>query len=153
MGGRQTATEQSRTSMGLGTKHAMEAAARLHADDRLVHAFGAHQVIAEFRALRASVLRGCCRSHRSRTTNGRYRTPPWRTLKAAAAVANCIPAQSFQVRAGDIEVPAVQLALEFAHQTLKSTPSSNRLAQRPRTQRREIDRDRFSHAEHDTDAP
>jgi hypothetical protein len=37
--------------------HAMQASGRLHADARIAHRFDANQVVAEFRALRASVLR------------------------------------------------------------------------------------------------
>jgi signal transduction histidine kinase len=53
----QTADEQSRKSMGWGTKHAMAASGELHADHRIAHRFALDQVVAEFRALRASVLR------------------------------------------------------------------------------------------------
>ena len=43
--------------MGLGLKRAMAVSGYLHADARITHRFNANQVIAEFRALRASVLR------------------------------------------------------------------------------------------------
>ena len=72
---------------------------------------------------------------------------------STAAVAERMPAQSCKVRAGDLEVPIVQLVLEFAQQTLKPAASPNWLAQRLRIQRCQIDRDCFFHAEHHTDAP
>jgi len=53
----QTMREQSRKSRGLGMKHAMQASAVLHADNRLTHQFDVSAIVAEFRALRASVLR------------------------------------------------------------------------------------------------
>jgi signal transduction histidine kinase len=43
--------------MGQGTTRAMEASGQLHADHRIAHRFNVNQIIAEFRALRASVLR------------------------------------------------------------------------------------------------
>lgn len=49
--------EQTNKSEGTGIAHSMEASALLHADARADHRFTADQVIAEFRALRASVLR------------------------------------------------------------------------------------------------
>jgi len=57
MGDAQTADEQARKSHGLGQNRAMAASGQLHADARIAHRFDAIQVIAEFRALRASVLR------------------------------------------------------------------------------------------------
>jgi signal transduction histidine kinase len=53
----QTEDEQSRKSRGLGTAKIMAVSGRLHADGRIRHGFTATQVMAEFRALRASVLR------------------------------------------------------------------------------------------------
>ena len=43
--------------MGMGSAHAMEASGHLHADARIRHGFKPAQLLAEFRALRASVLR------------------------------------------------------------------------------------------------
>ena len=51
----QTSSEQHRKSQGGGSARSMEASGRLHAADRIEHAVQA--VLAEFRALRASVLR------------------------------------------------------------------------------------------------
>jgi signal transduction histidine kinase len=53
----QSQDEQSRKSRGLGAQHAMAASGQQHAETRLRHGFTSGQVIAEFRALRASVLR------------------------------------------------------------------------------------------------
>ena len=53
----QSREEQTRKAEGVGTTHAMQASGRLHADTRIGHRFTAEQVLAEFRALRASVLR------------------------------------------------------------------------------------------------
>lgn len=53
----QTDEEQSRKSMGRGTARALAASGRLHADARIRHGFTHGAVLAEFRALRASVLR------------------------------------------------------------------------------------------------
>jgi signal transduction histidine kinase len=53
----QTAAEQSLKSRGLGSAKTMEASGRLHADDRILHGFTFRSVLAEFRALRATVLR------------------------------------------------------------------------------------------------
>ena len=53
----QTAEEQANKSMGRGTAQSMKASGRLHADGRLHHGFTLAHVLAEFRALRASVLR------------------------------------------------------------------------------------------------
>jgi signal transduction histidine kinase len=53
----QTAGEQSRKSRGHGSAHTMKASGRLHADDRIKHGFTFRSVLAEFRALRATVLR------------------------------------------------------------------------------------------------
>jgi signal transduction histidine kinase len=53
----QTAREQSRKSQGHGTARALEHSGRLHADDRIRHGFTFRAVLAEFRALRATVLR------------------------------------------------------------------------------------------------
>ena len=54
---RQTPEEQRRKSQGRGSAHTMEASGRLHAVDRIVHGYAFDAVLAEFRALRASVLR------------------------------------------------------------------------------------------------
>jgi signal transduction histidine kinase len=53
----QTPEEQHRKSQGHGVVRTMEASGRLHAADRLAHGYGLEAVLAEFRALRASVLR------------------------------------------------------------------------------------------------
>jgi signal transduction histidine kinase len=53
----QTAREQSQKSRGHGTAHMMRVSGHLHADGRLRHTFTLVQLLAEFRALRASVLR------------------------------------------------------------------------------------------------
>lgn len=53
----QSVDEQSAKSRGQGVAHLMMASGRLHADGRIHHAFSPAQVLAEFRALRASVLR------------------------------------------------------------------------------------------------
>jgi hypothetical protein len=53
----QTSAEQSRKSQGHGSVNIMEASGRLHADDRIEHGFSFRSVLAEFRALRATVLR------------------------------------------------------------------------------------------------
>ena len=52
----QTTEAQANKSMGHGTAQVMKASGRLHADGRLHHGFTLSQVLAEFRALRASVL-------------------------------------------------------------------------------------------------
>ena len=57
MGAVQTLDEQSKKSQGLGTAKTMEASGWLHADDRIQHGFAIGAVLAEFRALRATVLR------------------------------------------------------------------------------------------------
>jgi signal transduction histidine kinase len=57
MGTVQSGAEQSRKSRGSGTAQAMEASGRLHADARIEQGFGLRSVLAEFRALRATVLR------------------------------------------------------------------------------------------------
>ena len=57
LAGVQTAAEASQKSKGLGVKRAMQASGELHADARIAHRFSASQGLAEFRALRASVLR------------------------------------------------------------------------------------------------
>jgi signal transduction histidine kinase len=57
IGTAQTSEEQSRKSRGLGSAHIMEASGKIHADDRLQHGFTFQSVLAEFRALRATVLR------------------------------------------------------------------------------------------------
>jgi signal transduction histidine kinase len=54
---KQTSLEQSAKSQGHGTAGMMGVSGRLHADGRLHHGFTLAQVLAEFRALRASVLR------------------------------------------------------------------------------------------------
>lgn len=53
----QTLAEQHRKSQGGGSAHTMEASGRLHAADRILHGYTFEAVLAEFRALRASVLR------------------------------------------------------------------------------------------------
>lgn len=53
----QTLGEQHRKSQGRGAAHSMEASGRLHAADRIRHGYPFEAVLAEFRALRASVLR------------------------------------------------------------------------------------------------
>ena len=53
----QSAGEQFRKSRGVGTAHTMAASGRLHADVRIEHGFTRKAVLAEFRALRATVLR------------------------------------------------------------------------------------------------
>lgn len=57
MGIAQTGEEQSRKSQGRGSARNMEVSGRLHADDRIGRGFTFRAVLAEFRALRASVLR------------------------------------------------------------------------------------------------
>jgi signal transduction histidine kinase len=57
IGTTQTSEEQSRKSRGLGSANIMEASGKLHADDRIEHGFTFRSVLAEFRALRATVLR------------------------------------------------------------------------------------------------
>ena len=54
---RQSTQEQHRKSQGQGSERTMEASGRLHAADRILHGFPFQAVLAEFRALRASVLR------------------------------------------------------------------------------------------------
>ncbi len=53
----QTREEQSRKSEGHGSARAMAASGKLHADNRIEHGFTFRAVLAEFRALRATVLR------------------------------------------------------------------------------------------------
>jgi signal transduction histidine kinase len=53
----QTSDEQALRSQGRGSARMMEASGRLHADDRIQHGFTFRSVLAEFRALRATVLR------------------------------------------------------------------------------------------------
>jgi signal transduction histidine kinase len=53
----QTIAEQSRKSQGHGSAQIMKASGKLHADDRIQHGFTFQSVLAEFRALRAAVLR------------------------------------------------------------------------------------------------
>ena len=53
----QTGDEQSHKSQGRGSARIMEASGKLHADDRILHGFTFQSVLAEFRALRATVLR------------------------------------------------------------------------------------------------
>ncbi len=57
MGTAQTVGEESEKSMGLGTAHRMAASGQLHANARIQHGFDLAAVLAEFRALRATVLR------------------------------------------------------------------------------------------------
>ena len=53
----QSPTEESLKSRGLGAAKTMEPSGTLHADDRIRHGFPFRAVLAEFRALRATVLR------------------------------------------------------------------------------------------------
>ena len=53
----QTGDEQALKSQGRGSAKTMEDSGRLHADDRIQHGFPFRAVLAEFRALRATVLR------------------------------------------------------------------------------------------------
>jgi signal transduction histidine kinase len=53
----QTAEEQLLKSQGRGSARTMEASGRLHAADRIAHGYTFEAVLAEFRALRATVLR------------------------------------------------------------------------------------------------
>ena len=53
----QTAIEQGLKSRGGGSANTMEVTGKLHADDRIRHGFTFRSVLAEFRALRATVLR------------------------------------------------------------------------------------------------
>jgi signal transduction histidine kinase len=53
----QTGNEQALKSQGHGSAQTMEASGTLHADDRIQHGFSFRSVLAEFRALRATVLR------------------------------------------------------------------------------------------------
>ena len=53
----QTSNEQSDKSQGHGSAKVMHASGKLHADDRIRHGFTLRSVVAEFRALRATVLR------------------------------------------------------------------------------------------------
>ena len=57
LGTTQTLEEQSLKSQGRGSARIMEASGKLHADDRIKHGFAFRSVLAEFRALRATVLR------------------------------------------------------------------------------------------------
>jgi signal transduction histidine kinase len=57
MNGVQTIEEQSRKSQGNGMAQGMAASGQLHADARIMHGFSLRAVLAEFRALRATVLR------------------------------------------------------------------------------------------------
>ena len=57
MGISQTASEQVRKSQGQGTAQTMAESGALHADDRILHGYSSRNVLAEFRALRASVLK------------------------------------------------------------------------------------------------
>lgn len=53
----QSLDEQSVKSRGRGSAKTMAASGKLHADDRIQHGFTFRSVLAEFRALRATVLR------------------------------------------------------------------------------------------------
>ena len=53
----QSTDEQSHKSQGRGSAKTMRASGALHADDRIRHGFTFRSVLAEFRALRATVLR------------------------------------------------------------------------------------------------
>lgn len=57
LGRAQTPQEQASKSQGRGAAHAMEVSGRMHADNRIRHGFTFRAVLAEFRALRATVLR------------------------------------------------------------------------------------------------
>jgi signal transduction histidine kinase len=57
MESRQSVGEQHRKSRGLGVLHSMAPSGVLHADARIQHGFTPTALLAEFRALRASVLR------------------------------------------------------------------------------------------------
>lgn len=57
MGTGQTGEEQSLKSQGHGSAHEMKASGKRHADDRIEHGFTFRSVLAEFRALRGTVLR------------------------------------------------------------------------------------------------
>ena len=57
LGTAQTVEEQSRRSQGHGSAQIMTASGKLHADHRIEHGFRFQSVLAEFRALRATVLR------------------------------------------------------------------------------------------------
>lgn len=57
MGTEQTIEEQLRKSRGLGSARLMKTSGELHADNRIRHGFTFQSVLAEFRALRATVLR------------------------------------------------------------------------------------------------
>jgi signal transduction histidine kinase len=57
MGAAQTDDERAKRSQGLGSAKAMAASGKLHADNRIQHGFPVGAVLAEFRALRATVLR------------------------------------------------------------------------------------------------
>ena len=57
MGLIQSGEEQSQKSKGQGSARTMVISGRLHADDRIRHGFTFRSVLAEFRALRATVLR------------------------------------------------------------------------------------------------
>jgi len=56
MGTSQTPAEESEKARGLGIEQKMMASGKLHADARLGHGFTLSKLVAEFRALRASVL-------------------------------------------------------------------------------------------------
>jgi two-component sensor histidine kinase len=56
MGIPQSADEQFRKSRGSGSAKIMAASGKLHADDRIQHGFTFRSMLAEFRALRATVL-------------------------------------------------------------------------------------------------
>ena len=53
----QSVEEQSEKSKGVGSANVMAVSGRLHAEGRIRHGFSPAQMLAEFRALRASVLR------------------------------------------------------------------------------------------------
>jgi signal transduction histidine kinase len=53
----QTRNEQALKSQGHGSARTMQASGRLHSDDRIHHGFPFRAVLAEFRALRATILR------------------------------------------------------------------------------------------------
>ena len=67
----QTSDEQSLRSQGRGSAKTMEASGKLHADDRIEHGFTFQSVLAEFRALRATVLQLYAESGESDLTDVR----------------------------------------------------------------------------------
>ena len=68
MGIAQTSEEQSFKSQGRGAARTMESSGKLHADDRIQHGFSFRAVLAEFRALRATVSAAVLRKTGNRTS-------------------------------------------------------------------------------------